>query len=397
MDSDQEHEDQNHEERETPLVQEGENLNEANFIKKKLLEFQKFWPSRFDSQSIESIHGLDRNSHSSIVRIQLGDWKDMSHTWLLDLENTDLCKDTYWKNDKLISLSKFPYFPSVDKKVLFPKRLAVNFPSTKEDHYFSATYFAKSNQKVTVPSLIFGVDSMKIPISDNPLFEYWGRQSTLECQITNEILLLESDITNTISDLLDRLDISEHNAETIVEIKESLGLLHDANKLARASNFRAKSFSITSSCKAKLNMRDALLSKVKGEDYIKNALRGSCFMDDELFGPIPKDVQSKIDSFSNRSDSKLTQKPYNKRSSDSLPRRGNSKRRGSVAKFNSQQSNYNSNYNSGYNYDYDYPSTSNANHNPSQVSHSSSLFQEKPRSKNARGKAHRGRGKGSRH
>ena len=294
---------------------------------------------------------MDRNSHSSIVRIKLGDWKDLKHTYLHDLEQCDLSKDSHWIKDNLDKLSKYPYFPNLDKKLTFPKRLSLQFPSRLEENYFTAPHFAKSNTKITVPSLIFGVDSMKLPISDNPLFEYFGRQSTLECQVTNELLNLESDITNTISELLDRLNISEDNAETIVEIKESLGLLQDANKLAKASNFRAKSFSITSSCKAKLNMRDALLNKVKGEDYIKNALRGSCFLNEDIFGPIPQKVQEKIDSFSNRSDSKLTQKSnFNKRSGDHLPRRGNAKRRGAVSHYNSPHSNYGSNFNTGYNF-----------------------------------------------
>ena len=182
-----------------------------------------------------------------------------------------------------------------------------------------------------------------------------------------------------------------------MEIKQSLGLLQDANDLAKGSNFRAKSFSITSSCKAKLNMRDALLNKVKGEEYIKSCLRGSCFLNEDIFGPIPEIVQSRLDSFSNRSDAKLT--IFNKRSGDSLPRRSNSKKRGAVSNY-SHPSNFNSNYNSGYNYGYNYPSTSNANFNDYQVSQSPALFHEKPRPRNSRGRSRksrsRSRGRGSR-
>ena len=145
-------------------------------------------------------------------------------------------------------------------------------------------------------------------------------------------------------------------------------------------------------------MRDALLNKVKGEDYIKNALRGSCFLNEDIFGPIPQKVQEKIDSFSNRSDSKLTQKSnFNKRSGDHLPRRGNAKRRGAVSHYNSPHSNYGSNFNTGYNFGYNYPSTSITNPNVSQVSQSPSLFHEKPQQKGSRGKNRRSRGRGSRH
>ena len=389
---DQEYEDQEYEDQDHEEEQDVENLSDVNFTRKKLNVFRKFWPSHFDSQSIESIHGLDRNSNSSIIRIQLGDWKDISHTWLQDLEQSDIYKDDYWLKEKLDKLSKFPYFPIFNKKQIFPKRLPVNFPTRKAEAYFSASQFAKSNAKLTVPSIIFGAESMKLPMSDNPLFEYWGRQGTLECQISNEMLLLELDITETISNLVNKLEISDNNVETIVELKDSLSLLNDANKLARQSNFRAKSYAITSSCKAKLNMRDALLKNVKGEEFIKNALRGSCFMDEDIFGPIAKNVQSKIDSFSNRSDSRLTPtSSFKKRTGDSLPRRGTKKRRGTVSRYNSQNSNFNYNGgSSGYDYGYNYPSSSNSVQNVSQAPQSH--FQEKPRPKSSRGKTRRGRG-----
>ena len=68
MDSDQEDDDNlNEEEPEEELI------SEANFTRKKLLEFQRFWPAKFDSQSIESIHGLNRKTNSNIVQISLGD------------------------------------------------------------------------------------------------------------------------------------------------------------------------------------------------------------------------------------------------------------------------------------------------------------------------------------
>ena len=393
MDSEQEDDDDLNEDE-----QEEELISEANFTRKKLLEFQRFWPAKFDSQSIESIHGLNRNNNSSIVRIRLGDWKDMSHTWLQDVELSDLNKEVFWIKKELEKLSKFPYFPAIDKKIIFPKRLPVQFPSRVEENYFTAPHFAKSNTKVTVPSLIFGVDSMKLPMSDDSMFEFYGRQCTFECQITNELLNLQSDIVNSISDSLDKLVISENNADILMEIKQSLGLLQDTNNLAKGSNFRAKSFSITSSCKAKLNMRDALLNKVKGDEYIKSCLRGSCFLNEDIFGPIPEIVQSRLDSFSNRSDAKLT--IFNKRSGDSLPKRGNPKKRVAVSNYNSQPTNFNANYNSGYNYGYSYPSSSNTNYYDYQVSQSPALFQEKPRPRNSRGRSRknrsRSRGRGSR-
>ena len=372
-------------------------FSEVILTRKKMLELKEFWPSHFDSHNVESIHGLSRNNNASIVHIKLGDWKDISHTWLQDVEKADVTKDTYWIKANLDKISKYPYFPTLDKNIKFPKRIPVSFPSKIEENYFTAQNFTKSGAKIAVPSLIFGADSMTLPNSEDPMFEFWGRQCTLECQITNELLVLESNISNSISDLLDSLDISENNVDTINDLKHSVSLLLDTNQMARASNFRAKSWSITSSCKAKLNIRDTLLSKVKGEGYIKNALRGSCFMNEDIFGPMPENVQSKIDSFSNRSDAKLTPK----RTGETNPRRGNAKRRGAINSFNYMPpSNYHANYNQGYNYGYDTPSTSSAsqpynfvNHPNTQASQSS-LFHEKPRHRGSRGKANRGRGRG---
>ena len=191
---------------------------------------------------------------------------------------------------------------------------------------------------------------MKIPDSEDPMFEYWGRQCTLDCQITNELLIVEADITNSISELVNKLNISDDNSDTINDIKHSVNLLLDTNKMATASNFRAKSLAISASCKAKLNMRDSLLSKVKGDGFIKNALRGSCFMNEDIFGPIPENIQSKIDAFSNRADAKLTPR-YTKRAGESLHVRGNTKRRGSINPYNYlPPSDYTANVSQGYNY-----------------------------------------------
>ena len=313
------------------------------------------------------------------------------------MEKDDTNKDSYWISTNLDKISKYPYVPSLDKDIAFPKRLPVSYPSKTEENYFSGKQFAKSGSKITVPSVIFGAESMKIPNSDDPIVEFWGRQCSLDCQITNELLLVEADITNSISNLLDKLNISDNDTETFNDIKHSISLLLDTNKMARASNFRAKSLAITSSCKAKLNMRDSLLSKVKGEELIKNALRGSCFMNEDIFGPMPGNIQSKIDSYSNRSDSKLTPK-YAKRIGDSFSKRGNNKRRGASNSFNYiPPSNHPANYYQGYNYGYDNPSTSGVN-NVSNQGSQSSLFYEKPRGRGSRGKSRkpRGRGRGSR-
>ena len=139
--------------------EEGEILSETLFTRKKLLELQQYWPDHFDSKTIESIHGLSRNSNASITRIKLGDWMDISYTWLQDMEKDNTSKDMYWIKAELDKMSKYPYVPSLDKNIKFPKRLPVSFPSKTEENYFLGQQFSKSGAKLTVPSLIFGADS----------------------------------------------------------------------------------------------------------------------------------------------------------------------------------------------------------------------------------------------
>ena len=119
----------------------------------------------------------------------------------------------------------------------------------------------------------------------------------------------------------------------------------------------------------------------------------SCFINEDIFGPIPENVQSKIDSFSYRSDAKLTPK-YTKRTGESFTSRGNNKRRGSVNSYNyNLPLNYPSSYYQGYNYGYDNPSTSSSGQPGAQVSQSS-LFHETPRHRGSRGKSRKPRGRG---
>lgn len=173
------------------------------------------------------------------------------------------------------------------------------------------------------------------------------------------------------------------NQEIVSTINESFVNLADTNRLAIQSNYRAKSYAIASCTKAKLNLRDSVLKKIKGDNSTKEALRGSNFFSNSLFGPLPKSLMEKLDSYSNRSEAKLTPisfQKFNKRKSDSTPNRGVNKPK--RANYGNQRQ-YNQ-YNQQYNQSSDRGGYSDYSTNPSSGSPkyaTNSLFQNQPRRK----------------
>ena len=161
-----------------------------------------------------------------------------------------------------------------------------------------------------------------MPTTDDSLFEYYGRQGAYDGQITHKLLTLERDIISNISEVVDCLDVKDSSAVHLFTVKEALKCLADTNTLAIQSNYRAKSMSIITACKAKLNIRELILNKYTGDNGIKEALKGSSFFNSQLFGPISTTLQNKLDSYVNRSEAKLSPKPSQSRATSSTNKRG---------------------------------------------------------------------------
>ena len=361
-------------------------LTSSALAKQKLGILKVRWPDHFSAERIETIHGvLDTNNSASVVKLLLKDWSDLRHTWLLDLESSEVVSDHYWSKTHLGKMIKAPYVPVLNDCLPFPRRLSIKFPTKVEYAYFSAGLIGKTTSKVDIPAAIFKKDSFKMPPSDDPHFEFYGRQTTLDCQITHELLTLESDILGSVSDMLDGLHIAEDGEAALSDIRTSIALFYDTNGLAKQSNFRARSYAITSACKAKLNIRDMILGKASGDSCIMDALRGSCFLTDGIFGPIPKETQAQIDSFTSRADGKLSfgsaSSTASRKRASPHPTRGNQKKRGPYVNYNAAPSQYHS---SGQYYSNPQPS-------PSRVPQSQALFADPPR-RGQRGKPRRGRG-----
>ena len=207
----------------------------------------------------------------------------------------------------------------------------MKYPSRAMEAYFDGTMIgSKSAKGIEVPSIHFNKDRFQLPQSDDPKFEFWGRQGSIDCQVTHELLSLESNLVKSVAVLLDSLEPSERDADVHVAIAKKLQLFIHTNGLALQSNFRARTWALTSSCKAKLNIRDVILDKTKGDSVVSEALRGSCFLNKGIFGPIPQDTQGLVDAFPSREDSRLSfvaSTQHRKRTSTSSHARGPARKR----------------------------------------------------------------------
>ena len=353
-------------------------------LKLCLLDLKSEAPNHFVLEQVQSIHGIVSRAGSQLVKLVLQDWSDIEHTWLVDLETSEVVCNTAWTTDQLAKMNTSPYMPSLNSAIPFPRRLNVKFPSKSLEDYFEAGMIgSKSAKGIKIPSVHFMKDKFKLPPSDDPKFEFWGRKGVLDYQITHELLTLESNLIKSMTDLLDSLEVTTQNVDTHTAIKNKFNLFFNVNGLALQSNFRARSWAATTSCKAKLNMRDVILQKTAGDSVVSEALRGSCFLNEGIFGPIPQDTQELVNAFPSRDEERLSFV-----SSGTL-----TKKRPSKTTHNRGQVKRKSNYKGFYDSTYIHPDTSyvTPSTTTSQISASPALFQT-PKPQSYRGKNKRGKG-----
>ena len=303
-----------------------DDVTSALELKMTLLDLKAADPARFSLEQVRSIHGIVSRAGSQIVKLNLTEWDDLQHTWLIDLELSELTPKSAWTKTQLDRLDTSPYTPGLPSGYPFPRRLTVKYPTRAMEEYFQAPVLgSKGSKGVDIPSVHFNKDSFKLPPSDDPKFEFWGRQGTLDSQITHELLSLEGTLIRSVAELFDSLEQTDQNVAVHTAITQKLQLFIHTNGLALQSNFRTQCWSITSACKAKLNIRDVVLVKTKGDTVVSEALRGSCFLGSGVFGPVPSDTQSLVDAFPSREDSRLSfvgNQQFRKRGSDTTHSKG---------------------------------------------------------------------------
>ena len=360
-----------------------DDVTSAVELKLCLMDLKSEAPDQFVLEQVQSIHGIVTRAGSQLVKLKLQDWSDLQHTWLIDLETCEIVNNSAWTTDQLAKMNSSPFMPSLNSAIPFPRRLNVKFPSKVMEDYFEANMIgSKATKGVKIPSVHFMKDRFKLPTSDDPKFEFWGRKGVLDCQITHELLNLEANLIKSVAGLLDSLEVTEENAAIHNAIGNKIKLFINVNGLALQSNFRARSWASTTTCKAKLNIRDCILQKTAGDSVVSEALRGSCFLNEGIFGPIPQDTQVLVNAFPSREESRLSfvsSASLAKKRSSSSQNRGQAKRKSPYVEL--------------YNTPYHQPSTSYVTQptSTSQVPSSQALF-PKPKPHGHRGKNRKGRG-----
>ena len=213
-----------------------------------------------------------------------------------------------------------------------------------------------SSRKFALPTGIFSPNSTSVDTKMN-LFEYWGRQGTLDCEITHNILDLCADMTASVLNVIKELDLSQDGAQNTLEgVKINLENILNFNTLACQSNYRSKSFAILTCVNAKLELRSLILDKYDGDADIIEKLKHSNLFTNTVFGPIPKELYITGNSCSYRKAPLQAKnrggKGYGKRVASNL---GSQNKRGKFDFNNNaqvrRQSDYNkSNYNNQGNY-----------------------------------------------
>ena len=271
-------------------------------MKDILMSIFKYFGKAFSISKLKIIHGFENLTRSS-NDIKLAVNTDLDCTWLK--APTPVSSDTIgtWPKKDLVFLSKNNWVHE-DFTKMIPRQLPIKIVSDEADKFFAKKFIATPG-KISLPSQVFTQDTFSMPKSDTHFYEYFGRQGTLECEITHNLLDLTDDMIKALVAKFDTLDLNNQDSEKIKVIKDTFFNLANVNRLAIQSNYRCKTFSIVSCVKAKTELRDSVLNKFKGSNSTKEALRGSSFFTDSLFGPLPTTLTDNLNSCSGRSSAVL--------------------------------------------------------------------------------------------
>ena len=227
-----------------------------------------------------------------------------------------------------------------------PSRVPVSFDNSEDEEYFLAKSEFSSGKKIPLPTCIFSPNSAMINDSSSHLFEYWGRMGLLDSEITHNMLDLNKDMLASNLNVLNDIDVEDVNKtkEMINVVKSNMENIINFNGLAVQSNYRAKTFHILSTVKAKFDIRAQVLDKFEGDTNLIEKLQYSNFYTKSLFGSVPEELY-------NRSGCSNRRAPLLAKGSQSVKRqtiqRGNKSKRAKYDNFNYDRVS-NNNFNQGF-------------------------------------------------
>ena len=117
----------------------------------------------------------------------------------------------------------------------------------------------------------------------------------INSEITHNILDLNKDMIASNLNVINDIDVDDakNTKEMLNVVIANMENILNFNGLAVQSNYRAKSFQILSSVKAKFDIRSQVLDKFEGDPNLTEKLQYSNFYTKSLFGPVSETLYNK--------------------------------------------------------------------------------------------------------
>ena len=277
--------------------EEAETVSQRSTIQEVLLFAFTFCSVKFEYVKDQILYGLSQ-AKDKVKKLKILLTPQLETTFLHNPKDSESNANVKWDSKELTFNKTNNWVPKSHSKKQ-PKRLPFQFNDPACKAFFTDDYLFSSGKKITLPTGVFSPNSVLIKESENKScnYEFWGRQGTLDSEITCYLLEFNKERIANVNDLLNELVINKQNKPTIDKIKKNMECIDHFNTLALQSNHRTKSWAIQTCVKARWELRSFVLSHFTGDDTIKENLLYSGFLSEELFGPLPKSLtESKPDS-----------------------------------------------------------------------------------------------------
>ena len=270
--------------------EEVENVSQRSTIQEVLLFAFTFCAVKFEYVKDQILYGLTQ-AKDKVKKLKILLTPQLETTFLHNPKDSESNTNGKW-DTKELSFNKTNNWVPKSQSKKQPKRLPFQFNDPACKAFFTDDYLFSTGKKINLPTGIFSPNSVLIKESENKScnYEFWGRQGTLDSEITCYLLEFNKERIAKVNELLNELTLSKQNKSKICEIKRNMECIDHFNTLALQSNHRSKSWAIQTCVKARWELRSFVMNHFTGDDTIKENLMYSGFLSEELFGPLPKSL-----------------------------------------------------------------------------------------------------------
>ena len=244
----------------------------------------------FDYVKDQIIYGLTQAT-DKVKKLKILLTPDLTTTFLNNPVDPVSGSSGQWDAKELCFMKSNNWVPKSHSKNQ-PKRLPFQFNDPACKSFFTDEYLFSTAKKVNLPTGLFSPNSVILKDSENKScnYEFWGRQGTLDSEITCYLLEFNKERVANVKELLNELGVNKQHKSSLEKIKKNLECIDHFNMLALQSNHRTKSWAIQTCVKARWDLRSSVMTHFSGDESIKESLLYSGFLSDELFGPLPKTI-----------------------------------------------------------------------------------------------------------